>query len=135
YAPTPSATTMTTATKGRINLRSMIYKVYMGLRKSLIVVIPTLLVVCLAAYGAYVLFYREPTPTDPSLAAYVSAERLDPIFAIEGTDPAKLTSAVTQFVAMRDDIASRYNSSEKKYVQSMYPVDFLTRLPNLEAAR
>lgn len=74
--------------------------------------------------------------TPQSLAYYVQAERLDPIFAIEGTDPAKLRAALRSLFDERDQIAKLYTKKEgQTIVASLYPHEFLILLPDLEAAR
>jgi hypothetical protein len=67
---------------------------------------------------------------------YAQAERLDPIFAIEGTDPGKLRQAVALFLDQRDRIAALYPASERQNIKdTLYPSAFLQTLPDLEEAR
>ncbi len=71
-----------------------------------------------------------------NLAYYTEAERLDPIFAIEGTDPVKLRAAVASLFAERDHIALWYPPDERNTIETaLYPNAFLTILPDLEEAR
>jgi len=72
----------------------------------------------------------------PDVQLYAAAERLDPIFALEGTDPEKLRSAVTSFLQSRDEFASYLDKKAAANVKnSLYPEDFLKLLPDLEQAR
>ncbi|HEV8666267.1 MAG TPA: hypothetical protein VN665_00250 [Candidatus Paceibacterota bacterium] len=84
----------------------------------------------------YLLATHRGTPTANTLAYYVGAEQLDPIFAIEGTDPAKLTNAVAAFLSQKNDLVAEYGKGQSASLEaSIYPAAFLQDLPNLEAAR
>lgn len=73
---------------------------------------------------------------EPNIAWYAEVQALDPIFAIEGTDPTKLSSAIDNFLQQRDEFAAAFSPSEEHTIDaSLYPVDFLKLLPSLETAR
>lgn len=70
------------------------------------------------------------------LPYYVAAEELDPIFAIEGTDPDNLRSAVEILLSQRDQIAKLYPTEEGRTItDAIYPASFLNDLSGLEEAR
>jgi hypothetical protein len=117
--------------------------------------VPIVLVAASAAYllPAYVYTRWHPTPTptwdtlqisetsatpteSANLAYYVSAETLDPIFAIEGTKPDKLRAAIKSLLTERDQFAPLYTPLQSQAIAtSLYPTQFLKLLPDLEEAR
>lgn len=81
---------------------------------------------------------QEPsTPQEEAnLAYYVGAHQLDPIFALEGTDPGRLRAALKSFFGERDAIAKLYPPAQEQTIRaSLYPATFLPLLPELEQAR
>ncbi len=97
-------------------------------------VVPVIFLACSLAYLVPSLFLNS-RPYYPGLDYYVQAQRLDPIFAIEGTDPAKLTDATQALVAQKDRLMSVYGAKNSAIAQNTYPTAFLTTLPKLEEAR
>lgn len=72
----------------------------------------------------------------PNAAWYAAAEGADPIFAIEGTDPAKLSAAVEAFLQQRNTFAVPFGPRNGHVIDtSLYPETFLKLLPRLEAQR
>ncbi len=109
---------------------------FLFLAGSLAYLVPLLVVSRQPARATVATTFPIASSTPQSLAYYAAAERLDPIFAIEGTDPAKLANAVTVFLAEGDEIASTYRASQRPVIeQTLYPAAFLTDLPKLEEAR
>ncbi len=93
--------------------------------------VPILIFICSGALLLLFIFQNKPSF---GLEYYLRAEQLDPIFAIQGTDPAKLTEAAAAFLAQKDQFAV-LPGADKSLLESIYPSAFLTRLPELEAAR
>lgn len=95
-------------------------------------------VLIIAACGlAYLLlapFFGGHSPAF-GLDYYVQAQRLDPIFAIEGTDPQKLANAVNALLAQKERLVDAYGSKNSAIEHAVYPAAFLTGLPKLEAVR
>lgn len=104
---------------------------------------PGLLAACSLAYllppYLYMAWAALPPGIQPALeplAYYAQAHRLDPIFAIEGTDPAALRAALSIFFNQRSRIAELYTTGQGRVIaSSLYPDEFLLLLPDLEAAR
>ena len=92
-----------------------------------------LLLITLGAFIAKL--WHTPTPGDA--AWYASVQLLDPIFAIDGTDPDKLHAAVTALLIQRDAIARGYAKADEAagLRKALYPEHFLTLLPQLQRAR
>ena len=68
--------------------------------------------------------------------AYASVHnRLDPIFAIEGTDPDALIKSLKKLEASRLHIANLYQSEENFPQKALYPIEFLHFLAKTEKAR
>jgi hypothetical protein len=69
--------------------------------------------------------------------AYFSiAHRLDPILALEGTDPAKLADALVALEGSVRTFSSAYDEKTQKLLaKSFYPIRFLQTLPALEEKR
>jgi len=85
---------------------------------------------------AMVTLPEESGVTAQSLSYYVQAQSLDPIFAIAGTDPDKLTASVDSLLKERDQIAGFYAPQDRSNIEtSLYPAQFLKDLPGLEASR
>lgn len=86
---------------------------------------------------------RQGTVVPPSLAlpilrtAYFSiANRLDPILALEGTDPEKLPVAVAALKNSLQSFSSDYDAkSQQLLADSFYPIAFLETLSALEKER
>lgn len=94
-----------------------------------------LLLAAACAAGVALWYSRHASFTSEGLAAYAAAARLDPLFAIEGTDPEALRHAVSEFFALYGQAVARYPSDEQAKLKALYPSEFLHLLPELEAAR
>ncbi|MCH7883545.1 hypothetical protein IIA95_03990 [Patescibacteria group bacterium] len=70
------------------------------------------------------------------IARYSVLNRLDPLFALEGTDPEALERSIGYLRMSLNDFAALYESGEEEAIkESFYPLDFLERLPYLEELR
>jgi len=69
------------------------------------------------------------------VAWYSVANRLDPIFALEGTNPQQFKRSTELLAASLDDFAFLYNQDEKLIRESLHPLEFLRNLHKLEALR
>ncbi len=70
------------------------------------------------------------------IAYFTIANRLDPIMALGGTDPAKLTLAIAALRQSVDSLSAAYPSSIRTVLaNSFYPIAFLETLPQLEKNR
>lgn len=98
-------------------------------------IIAALLLTAACAAGLLAWQSRQNSFTADGLAAYAATVRLDPLFAIEGTDPTALQHAVQEFLAIYDQVLARYPQKERASLTSLYPTDFLKLLPKLETAR
>jgi hypothetical protein len=74
--------------------------------------------------------------SDLRLRWFVEANRLDPIFALEGTDPTELEESVGYLEKQRDMFADSYPPSDAAAIREyLYPISFLRLLPELERER
>jgi len=70
------------------------------------------------------------------IAWYSVVNRLDPIFALEGTDPERLEKSVEFLAASLDDFAPLYTPEDEALIrESLYPLNFLRTLAKLETLR
>jgi len=70
------------------------------------------------------------------IAWYSVINRVDPIFALEGTDPGRLEKSVEFLAVSLDDFASLYTSEEEQLIrESLFPLNFLRNLAKLETLR
>ena len=79
-----------------------------------------------------------PEKASPALrVAYLSVlTRLQPIFALEGTDPKKLSISVTRLRDSLQRVASLYDAeTQKQFMEGLYPVSFLEKLSDVETLR
>ena len=78
------------------------------------------------------------TPTETlRLQWFTEINRIDPIFAIEGTDPAQLREALSILYTKETDFTAYYHpaSQQETIVSALYPTGFLNLLPDLEQQR
>lgn len=69
-------------------------------------------------------------------AYYIVLNRLDPIFALEGTDPILFKESVENLEHSLDEYASLFGAAEERIVRTgLYPLNFLASVANLEKAR
>ena len=82
-------------------------------------------------------YIQQTGPKDGvGLSYYIEAHRLDPIFAIAGTNPDKLSVAVADLLSEQASVAKLYgNVQGDQITQSLYPSEFLILLPRLESMR
>ena len=67
---------------------------------------------------------------------FVTINRIDPIFALEGTDPENLRSSVEMLGKQEESIAAIYPDEEGAAIrEALYPIAYLSKLPELEARR
>lgn len=70
------------------------------------------------------------------LAQYTTAHRLDPVLALEGTNPVALEEAVYALDQSVAEIAQIYGEKERELIrEALYPVDFFADLAELEQLR
>ncbi len=99
------------------------------------------LLACLAilvGLVAYALIHLYQPVVQGDAQWYASAQRLDPTFAIDGTDPDKLRAAVDALFSQAASMADGYDGTkaQKDILRSqLYPAHFLVLLPQLQAAR
>jgi hypothetical protein len=87
------------------------------------------------AFGTRIVAPGE-TASERRLEWFVEANRLDPIFALEGTDPDELEESLAYLEAQRDAFAQYYSESDAETIRtSLYPMQFLRLLPELERTR
>ncbi|MEK7628886.1 MAG: hypothetical protein AAB421_05765 [Patescibacteria group bacterium] len=81
------------------------------------------------------IFAREHT--DEYITALAREVRLEPLFAISGTDPDKLRRAISNLETATSKLSElQKTNTEMRYVQeSLYPIQFLYSLANLEETR
>ncbi len=101
--------------------------------RRVLLVLAALAALAIIGVGIFAALYYTATP-NPKW--YASAEQLDPIFAIAGTDPAQLRSAINSLFTQQREIAGHFAGSDPGEIEkSLYPTEFLQLLPTLEETR